>query len=242
MPIHDWTRADAGLFHSFHHRWISALSDALNNGVLPPEYFALSELAAGRPIPNVLTLHLKGGIDDFSSGSGQLAVAEAPPKARLIARTEAELYLDRVDRITVRHRLGEIVAVIEIVSPGNKHSKAALRAFVEKAADFLQSGVHLLVVDLFPPTSRDPQGIHKAIWDEFEDANCELPADKPLTLASYEAGPVKSAYVDFAAVGDELLDKPLFLRNDRYVLVPLEKTYQETWNVFPAAVKQSLVD
>jgi hypothetical protein len=24
------------------------------------------------------------------------------------------------------------------------------------------------------------------------------------------------------------------------VLVPLEKTYQETWNVFPAAVKQGL--
>jgi hypothetical protein len=116
-----------------------------------------------------------------------------------------------------------------------------LRAFVEKAADFLQHGVHLLVIDLFPPTKRDPQGIHKAVWDEFEDVPFELPADKPLTLASYEAGPQKTADVDFAAVGDELPDKPLFLRNDRYVLVPLEKTYQETWRVFPAAVKQALI-
>ena len=237
MPIHDWTKADAGLFHSFHHRWISSLGDTLNGGVLPADYFALPELAAGRPIPDVLTLHLSGEIGDSSYSSGQLAVAEAPPKAR----TEAELYLDRVDRITVRHRLGEIVAVIELVSPGNKHSNAALRAFVEKAADFLQSGVHLLIVDLFPPTARDPHGIHKAIWDEFQDEKCDLPADKPLTLASYEAGPVKTAYVDFAAVGDQLLSKPLFLRSDRHVLVPLEKTYQEAWNVFPAAVKQPLV-
>jgi hypothetical protein len=29
MPIHDWTRVDAGLFHHFRHRWIDALCDAL---------------------------------------------------------------------------------------------------------------------------------------------------------------------------------------------------------------------
>jgi hypothetical protein len=241
MPIHDWTRADAGIFHSFHQLWIGTICTALNQGILPSSYFALPELAAGRPIPDVLALHLSGDEHNASSDSGHLAIAEAPPRARLIARTEAEIYLDRVDRITVRHRHGEVVAVMEIVSPGNKHSKAALRAFVEKAADFLQSGVHLLIVDLFPPTARDPQGIHKAIWDEFQDEKCELPADKPLTLASYEAGPVKTAHVDFAAVGDPLLDKPLFLRNGRHVLVPLEKTYQETWNVFPTPVKQPLL-
>jgi hypothetical protein len=43
MPIHDWTRADAGLFHAFHQGWISSLSAALNTGGLPPAYFALIE-------------------------------------------------------------------------------------------------------------------------------------------------------------------------------------------------------
>jgi hypothetical protein len=240
MPIHDWTRADAGVFHSFHQLWIGAICTTLNQGVLPSNYFALPELAAGRPIPDVLALHLKG-VESSASESGQLALVEAPPKARVVHCTEAELYLERVDRITVRHRLGEIVAVLEIVSPGNKHSKAALRSFVEKAADFIQRGVHLLVIDLFPPTRRDPLGIHKEIWDEFEDVSFELPADKPLTLASYEAGPVKTAYVDFVAVGDELPDRPLFLQPRRHVLVPLEKTYEETWRVFPAAVKESIL-
>lgn len=35
MPVHDWTRVEAGIFHAFHHRWISAISDALNEGILP---------------------------------------------------------------------------------------------------------------------------------------------------------------------------------------------------------------
>jgi hypothetical protein len=25
MPIHDWSRVDAGIFHDFHHAWIEQL-------------------------------------------------------------------------------------------------------------------------------------------------------------------------------------------------------------------------
>ena len=49
------------------------------------------------------------------------------------------------------------------MSLGNKDSRNAIRTFVEKAADILNQGVNLVVVDLFPPTPRDPQGIHKAV-------------------------------------------------------------------------------
>jgi hypothetical protein len=41
MPIHDWTRVDAGLFHHFHQEWTVTLCNALNAGKLPPDYFAL---------------------------------------------------------------------------------------------------------------------------------------------------------------------------------------------------------
>ena len=48
MPMHDWTKVEAGIFHAFHHRWISALSDVLNGGRLPADYYALPEqIAAG---------------------------------------------------------------------------------------------------------------------------------------------------------------------------------------------------
>jgi hypothetical protein len=128
------------------------------------------------------------------------------------------------------------VAVVEIVSPGNKGSRAEFNAFVEKSAELIRHGIHLLVVDLFPPTKRDPQGIHKAIWDEFEEQELEWPTDKPLTLASYDSGSGE-AYIEPVAVGDVLPDMPLFLRPGIYVPAPLEKTYLATWTVFPNALK-----
>ena len=56
MPMHDWTRVPAGIFHAFHHGWISTLGNALNAGVLPPEYYALPEQPAAGFGPDVLTL------------------------------------------------------------------------------------------------------------------------------------------------------------------------------------------
>ena len=108
---------------------------------------------------------------------------------------------------------------------------------MEKSSELIRQGVHLLVIDLFPPGKRDPQGIHKALWDQFEEEDLELPADKPLTLASYDAGPDYVAYVEFVGVGDELPDMPLFLKPEIYVTVPLEATYQAAWSVFPAPLK-----
>ena len=129
-------------------------------------------------------------------------MATAPPKARYIIDGEGDIYARRANRIRIQHRHGEVVAVIEIVSPGNKSSQTALRAFVRKAADLIWQGIHLLVVDLFPPSGRDPQGIHKAIWDEVEQAPFELPPDKSLTVAAYRAGPTKTAYLEPLAVGE----------------------------------------
>ena len=152
-------------------------------------------------------------------------------------RAEADRYARKANRITVRHEYGRVIAVIEIVSPGNKGSRNALQAFVRQMADLLDRGIHLLVVDLFPPGNRDPQGIHKAIWDEIAEEPFELPPDKPLILAAYEAGPVKVAYVDAIAVGDVLSEMPLFLEPEVPVPTPLEASYQTTWNTFPAALK-----
>lgn len=147
----------------------------------------------------------------------------------------------KADHIAVRHRHGQIVAVVEVVSPGNKASVYALQTFVKKSADYIGNEIHRLVIDLFPPTRRDPQGIHKAIWDDFLEEDFELPADKPLTLVSYEAALEPAAYVEPVAVGDRLPDMPIFLRPGYYVPAPLEKSYQRTWDeFFPAPFRRLL--
>jgi hypothetical protein len=104
----------------------------------------------------------------------------------------------------------------------------------------IRQGIHLLVIDLFPASKRDPQGIHKLIWDEFEEEDFALPSDKPLILAAYDAGLDWVAYVEPVAVGDALPAMPLFLKPEWYVPSPLEATYQATWDVFPAPMKRLL--
>ena len=126
--------------------------------------------------------------------------------------TESAAYVLNANRIAIRHEFGQVVAIVEVVSPGNKDSRHAVRQFTEKAVDFLRNGVNLLVIDLFPPSKRDPAGIHQVIWKELTDAPLgERPADKPLTVVGYDAGDDLTAYVDPVAVGDRLPDGPLFL-------------------------------
>jgi hypothetical protein len=239
MPIHNWKAVDAGIFHDFHQAWTVEIRNALNGGGLPDGFFAMAEQVVSGPIPDVVTLQRSSSRSaDARDGGGGIAIAEAPPKARFIATTEHEAYAARANRIMIRHRLGKVVAVIEIVSPGNKSSQHALNSFAEKAAELLSQGINLLVVDLFPPSRRDPQGIHQAIWQQFGDEPFELPADKPLTAAAYAAGATITAYVEPVAVGDALPALPIFLDQDIYVPAPLEATYQSTWNRCPQPVRE----
>jgi hypothetical protein len=238
MPIHDWTRVRANRFHDFHQSWTIAIRNALNAGQLPPGYFAMIEQRAGRTEADVITLDLNPPAGGVSTGG--LAITAAPPKTRFVTRSETALYARKANQITVRHPDGDVVAVIEIVSPGNKDSRHAIRAFARKAVEFLHAGVHLLIVDLFPPGRRDSQGIHKVIWDRIRDEPFQLPPDKPLTLAAYAVDTEIVAYVEPFAVGDVLPDMPIFLTGDRYVPCPLEATYQTAWSQFPAPLKGPL--
>ena len=223
-------------FTTFIRRWIPLLADALNSGGLPPGFMALAEQVTGRPIPDVVTLQARSR----EAVQAELRSRRHPPSARVIQKFERINYAKRADRVVIRHGRGRVVAIIEIVSPGNKDSRYAIRSFVEKAADILNQGVHLVVVDLFPPSPRDPQGIHKAIWDEFGEEPFDFLPDKPLTVVSYIGGDLPTAYVESVGVGDRLPAIPLFLTEYDYVPCPLDATYDQAWRVFPAILKEVL--
>jgi len=55
MPMHDWTRVDAGIYHAFHHEWISEIHRAVMKR-LPEDYYSLPEQQAAGFGPDVLTL------------------------------------------------------------------------------------------------------------------------------------------------------------------------------------------
>ncbi len=244
MPIHNWSRVSDGMFHWFHQLWIVSIAEWLNENRLPEGFYAIGETYAEGHIPDVLAVedrppengrHMTRAEEGFG-----VAVAELPPKTRFTYESETEAYLAKQNLLAVRSFEGILVAVIEVVSPGNKSSKDAFGKFITKTTGFLDQGVHVLVIDLFPPTPRDPQGIHQAIWSERFDGDFEFHPDKPLTLASYMAGDgetVPRAYVEPIAVGDVLPPTSLFLWTGRYINLDLETAYQDAWAVYPAPLK-----
>lgn len=143
-------------------------------------------------------------------------------------------YRRKQKSITVRDVSGDrIVAMVEIVSPGNMAARNPLRAFVAKAAELLDQQIHLLIIDLLPPGKRDPDGIHGEIWQEIAGEEYAAPIAKPLTLAAYESALTVRAYEAPAAVGDVLTEMPLFLEPGRAVHLPLEATYQAAFTEQP---------
>ncbi|HYT93208.1 MAG TPA: DUF4058 family protein [Gemmataceae bacterium] len=242
--IHDWTRVDAGIFHAFQHDWITEIARALNRGLLPTAYYALPEQIAGGLGPDVLTLRRPGRNGTSANPAvpeGGVALAVAPPPVRIRMRSEANRYAAKAKAVTVRHVSNhQVVAMVEIISPGNKNNQNGLNAFVRKAHEALAAGIHLLLVDLFPPSMRDPQGIHRAVWGEDCGEDYSLPADKPLTCVSYIGGAGAEAFVELVAVGDALPAMPLFLTPEVYVSVPLETTYLAAWDGMPAYWREVL--
>lgn len=224
MPIHDWKLVDANLFHDFHQTWTIGIRKALNGGLLPKGFSALVEQHSGGVVPDVLVLQRWQRPD---VGAGGAVVTATPPQTQHVFRAK-ERIAARGNRITIRHPLGQVVCVIEIVSPGNKSSKSALAAFVGKAVDLLNNGIHLLIVDLFPPSVRDPK----------KKAHSNCPPAKPFTLAAYVAAEPIVAYVEPVGVGNVLPDMPAYLDADSYVPIPLEATYQEAWDSCPEDMRE----
>ena len=240
MPVHDWTRVAAGLFHGFHTMWIGEINKALNDGLLPAGYYALPEQHAGRSIMDVLTLHASPGpaapSNPLSPATGGLAVAEAPPRVRRRHTIEEEV-LARRRSVAIRHVSGHrLIALLESVSPANKDRARHVEEFANKAVEALDAGVHLLLVDLFPPGPHDPQGMAGAVCQQLgqSDAPYDAPAEEPLTLAAFAAGPRVEVYLNHLAVGAALPETPLFLHPERYINAPLEATYQTAYRGMPA--------
>lgn len=246
MTIHDWTRVDEGIFHAFHVNWTVELAKALNDRVLPRDYYALPEQIAGRTHPDLLTLHHEEAVrsvhgSPVRSGNGpRIAATVEEPSATQVMTMTAPTY-DQLSRlISIRHVSGdEVVAIVELISWSNKKTLEALGMLVNKTCNALRQGIHVLAVDLYPPGPHDSRGLHPVIW---ESMGGEVPAEEaagPLGAVSYEAiGRAEDsqqlrAFVEPLGVGGELPELPLFLRPGYHVPAPLQPTYETAFSSLP---------
>jgi hypothetical protein len=221
MPMHDWTRVGAWLYHDFHTLWLTAIRRTLNDGRMPQGFYALAEQTTRTMGPDVIALERREPKATRAPATDGTAVAVA---LRASAKPQTPAF--RPKRVAIRHVTGDrVVAIIELVSPGNKDSRHAVRQFARKVVRAVHAGVHVLFVDPFPPRAADPQGMHNVVWPLLNGDPHQFPAETPLVAAGYEAVQPPNCYVTPFAVGRPLPDMPVFLEPDFLVTLPLEATY-----------------
>ena len=243
MPVHDWTRVSDATFHDFHYSWVLEIMRALKRGLLPRGYYVMAEQFGGDlGAPDVLTLQA-AGTNPESEGplSGTATLTEAPPVVHARTTITRDSYARMQRTLVIRHTSDDrIVAMIEVLSHGNKSSRNALTSFVNKAVAALDSGIHLLLIDVHPPGPRDPHGIHGVLLNEIGTEDYVLGGERPLTAVAYIGGTVVEAFVAHFAVGEPIPEMPLFLTRENYVRVPLEATYLAAWEDVPPQYQEVL--
>lgn len=235
MGLHDWGRASENVFHTFHYGWLWNLAGLLNERVLPAGYVARPEEYVGPYQSDVLTLQTTEPEAVFSR-------ERATDLAPVLTLSSPRLALRKERRIAILWSRNERrVAVIEIVSPGNKDSAPRAYHFQMKVVEFLESGLHVLIVDVLPgtPACRGFAAAIARVLGATED-----PPVGPRSAASFEVSlepPRMSLYARTLEVGRPLPDDvPLFLRPAEPVALPLEASYQATFERLPASDRASL--
>ncbi len=229
MPMHDWTKVDAGIFHDFHQEWTIRLSRVLNQSLLPADHYALLMMAR-TPTP----VEVDECEEPHIRYAGT-AVRERPESACPLL-SDATHYGRIKNRVSIRRTSDDrIVSLIDVVCPGNKKGRIVFRRYVDELAESLEKGIHLLVLDPIPPHVHDPAGIHAAFIRELDGSDFSLPVDKPLTFVSYEAvsNGDPMAVVKHLAIGDELPEMPVFFETNGCVMLPLEETYRSALEAVP---------
>ena len=225
-PLHDW--------EAFHGRWAVAFSDLLNS-LLPPErYLAEAQIHVGRHIeadvaefelpPTVIAEHGNGS----DGGVAVQVQAWAPPVA---AQTVDIVFPDDIEVQVFDLRDGKrLVAVIELISPGNKDRTEARREFAAKCVAYLQRGIGLIVVDI--ATTRGGNLHHEVLDLRGQAEGSLLPQNTELYAVAYRpAHRAGKNQLDLwpapLALGQSLPILPLALRGAFFVPVDLEGTYSE---------------
>src|SRR5262245_36901740 len=137
FPRHPW--------ESFHAVWATAILESLNQ-LLPSRYFAAVHVHLGRHVEtDVAEFDAGPSPEDAGNGAagGGVALATyAPPAATMVL---AATFPDDIEVQVIDTRDGAVVvAVVELVSPGNKDRPEARHAFAAKCAAYLQRGIGLV--------------------------------------------------------------------------------------------------
>jgi Protein of unknown function (DUF4058) len=216
-PRHRW--------ESFHSNWATRIADALNESM--SEDFLAEEYTHSA---DSLEIDVATYSDDSkASGNGQPAVLIWRPKAAPVVMPA--IFPDNFE-VRVFNRVGgmNLVAAIELVSPGNKDRPEEVQAFATKVASYLHQGVAVIVIDIVTVRRAN---LHNATMQLISAPEGTAMTGDPAHYAvSYrpltrDGKPEIEIWPQPFALGDRLPTMPLRLTGDTFVPVDFEGAYQE---------------
>lgn len=241
MPLRDHFRSpvkDFTTWNEFHGQWPGEIVRQLTT-ILPPGFRAGPKVYLGTSFEvDIGTFDLDErdpdrGFDADSSDGGTATLTTVAPTLTMEADAlGADEYEVRLYDVEMGRQL---VAAIELVSPGNKDRPEAREQFVAKVKALLQQGVCVSIVDLV--TIRQAN-----LYAEFletlgrVDTRAGVPDIYAVTLRTRKAGKrlrrtVLDAWNYPMAVGQPLPTLPIWLGPNLRIELPLETSYQETCRI-----------
>lgn len=239
MPLFDHFHRPLSETHqwvAFHSRWATAIADDLNRR-LPRRFLAEAPFTLGSSAAvDVAETDDSPGMNGAASphhASGGVAVAVepityTPPPATVVmpANFPEEVLVEIRDLDHARR----VLAVVELVSPGNKDDDRAKEQFAGKCLSYLSKGLGLVVIDI---VTERLANLHNALVRlGAQDDRFLMPDDPPIYACAYR--PVhrkKNDAVDMwlrsLGVGLPLPELPLALKGYGCVRLDLEATYAE---------------
>lgn len=220
-------------WESLHSAWATHLADRLNEHWLSSEFLAVERGRLGSRIEiDVATFERPCGTPPSTNGG---AVATLPrtwaPPAQIC--TVPTAFLDDFEVQVYAGGGGwNLVAAIELISPGNKDRAEEREAFTSKCSSYLHQGVSVVLIDVV--TNRRAN-LHHEVLHRLQVTNerAFLPDGVHLYAAAYR--PVLrddrseiDVWRQACVIGEALPDMPLRLTGDLFVPVEFEAAYMET--------------
>jgi hypothetical protein len=213
-------------WESFHSRFANSIADRLNER-LPRRFIAEVETHLGSHVEaDVIEWERLDAAEWDEPGAngpgGGVAVETwAPPVATM---SMPALFPDVYEVYVVDQKDDlRVVAVVELVSPGNKHRPEARLAFASKCLAYLQCGVGVVVVDIVTAAHFN---LHNEMLPLLNlDSRYAMTDDPYLYMVGYR--PIQRGDASFIdawpfvlSVGSALPLVPLYLR--RFKAIPLD--------------------
>ncbi|MGP0065482.1 MAG: DUF4058 family protein [Isosphaeraceae bacterium] len=234
MPLRDHFQQPifpSRAWESFHTQWAGSLAAQLN-ATLPRRFFAEAHVHLGNQVEADVAefegLDESEQMPDDDTGGGVAVEVWAPPIAT--ATMPAEFPDDIEVRVRDEFLDTRVVAVVELVSPGNKDRPEKRLAFADKSAAYLQRGIGLITLDIV--TSRQ-FNLHNELVSRLGlDSRFTMPEEDYIYAVAYR--PIRRGNANLIdiwqnalSVGEQLPILPLSLKGFRPVPLELEAAYEE---------------